>query len=186
MRRVAVLFCPIDRFFLSVICREDVVGVILDDEISDRASLRSPFWPRFNVYRCHSSLPDPTLRVGCGNSTSRRVELEGGCGALSDPEVQRPLQMFLILRSRAKCAASDSSAPPLVRRGVITPMCSGLLVTTALAHSSLQGRPVERASVRRDDPARLTARQARHIADVAACEAWKHRMEGYGGLAQPC
>lgn len=29
------------------------------------------------------------------------------------------------------------------------------------------------------------ARETRHIADVAACEAWNVRMEGYGGPAQP-
>jgi hypothetical protein len=29
------------------------------------------------------------------------------------------------------------------------------------------------------------ARETRHVADVAACEAWNYRMEGYGGPAQP-
>jgi hypothetical protein len=29
------------------------------------------------------------------------------------------------------------------------------------------------------------ARETRFIADVAACDAWNYRMEGYGGPAQP-
>ena len=29
------------------------------------------------------------------------------------------------------------------------------------------------------------ARETRFIADVAACEAWNYRMQGYGGPAQP-
>ena len=29
------------------------------------------------------------------------------------------------------------------------------------------------------------ARQTRFVADVAACEAWNYRMQGYGGPAQP-
>ena len=41
-------------------------------------------------------------------------------------------------------------------------------------------------ALRRDHRGRrATRREARKVADVAACEAWNIRMKGYGGPAQP-
>ena len=41
--RVAILFCPLDRFVLCSERAEDLVGVIFDDIIVDRVA----FWPSF-------------------------------------------------------------------------------------------------------------------------------------------
>jgi hypothetical protein len=65
-------------------------------------------------------------------------------------------------------------------------MCSGLLAVAVAAHSWTMGGPSkERTSGETIRQADQRARETRHVADIAACEAWNYRMEGYGGPAQP-
>jgi hypothetical protein len=51
-RVMVVSLCPVDSFFLGFSSVEDTIGVVLNDEVRDRASL-APFRTRFNVHIRH-------------------------------------------------------------------------------------------------------------------------------------
>src|ERR1700685_1153591 len=55
-RVVALLFSPIDRFFLGVESFQHVIGAIFDDIIVNRASLLTALRPRLNINVGHGTL----------------------------------------------------------------------------------------------------------------------------------
>jgi len=84
------------------------------------------------------------------------------------------------------CTGLEPSAAHVAGLPIDRAICSWLLMPLGQAHPLSHGGPSkERQWGETIRHAEQRARETRFAADVAACDAWNYRMEGYGGPHSP-